>query len=181
MSGLSAAEAGLQLLFNADNLTAEKISDIAKKIGRIGTEIQVEVKKIKDFKIDVHWKSRVINVPKAVEHIRNLIDELTTGLRAKVAGLVAPFKAFSSAVHAAEAEVVDPQLSKIATSVSKVEDFVTSLNILVGSIDTALDDAIQLQSLFERVLKDIQSLDEIFLPQSSTRKKVTQTYYKRSA
>jgi len=180
------AEQALSFLFNADNLTEEKIGDIAKKIGRIASEIDVEVKKIKQFKIDVHWKSRVINVPKAVEQIKSLITDLTTGLKDKIKGIEQPFKDFATALHASATEV-DPlgaggqSPSKLVTAFGKVQEFVTNLDILVRDVDRALDDVIQLQSLFERVLKDIQTLDDLFLSQKSKRTKVTETYFKRNA
>ena len=181
MAGLALAEQALQVLFNADNLTADKIAEIAKKVARISTEIKVEIGKVRAFKVDIHWKNRVIHVPTAIESIKELLQELTDGVREKIQGIEQPFKDFASAVHASESEFVDPALPKITTSISKVQEFVTNLNILVGDISTALDEVIQLQSLFERVLKDIETLDDIFLPQKSKRTKTTLTYFKRNS
>jgi hypothetical protein len=179
------AEQALSLLFNTQNLTEEKFIGIAKKVGRIATEITVEVKKLKAFKIDIHWKSRVINVPIAIDKIKALIDDLTKGLIEKLKGIEQPFKSFVSSLHAAKQEV-DPlggpqSVSKIVTTFSKLQDFITSLDILAGDVDRALDDVIQLQALFERVVDDIEHLEDVFLPQKSRRSKVTLTYFKRSA
>jgi len=175
-----AAETALNLLFNADNLTADKMQAIAADIRRLAASLQTEVKRVKAFKFDIHWKSRVINVPIAIDRVRDLIEELTNGLREKILTLEQPFKDFQSAIHAAGHEFVDPQLSKVATSFSKVEDFVTSLNILVGDVAKALQAALSLTALFDRVLQDLQHLDDIFLQQKSTRTKQTVTYYKRA-
>lgn len=179
------AEQALSLLFNTQNLTEEKLTGIAKKVGRIATEITVEVKKVKAFKIDIHWRTRVINIPIAVQKIKDLIDNLTKGLIAKLKIIEQPFKDFVSSLHAAKQEV-DPlggpqSVSKIVTTFSKLQDFITNLDILAGSVDSALDEVIQLQQLFEQVLDDIQHLEDVFLSQKSRRTKKTVTYFKRNA
>jgi len=175
------AEAALQVLFQADNLTLDKIDAIAKDIKRLGASLQTEAKRVKDFKIDIHWKSRVINVPIAVKNFQDLINDLSVGLKEKVQTIEQPFKDF---VHDAKllAEVpVDPQVSRIATGLSEVEHFVSSLNKLVGEVASALQASLSLTSLFDRVIQDIEHLDDLFLSQKSKRTKSTVTYFKRSA
>ena len=177
--GLDAAEAALSLIFGADNLTADRISSIAKNIKRLGASLQVETKRVKNFKIDIHWNSRVINVPKAIDHFKELIEDLTTGLKDKVQTIEAPFITFAHDLKLIAETPPDPQVSRIAASVSEVQLFVTQLNILVGEIDAALQDALSLTALFDRVIQDIQHLEDLFLSQKSARKKQTVTYFKR--
>src|SRR5258707_94486 len=177
--GTALAEAALQLIFNADNLTAEKIASIAKDIKRLGTSLQVEVKRVQSFKIDVHWKSRVINVPIAVAHVKDLIEELTTGLRAKITTIEQPFLSFAHDLKLIAETPPDPNISRIVASVNEVQVFVTQLNILVGQVADALQASLSLTSLFDRVIQDIEHLEDIFLSQKSKRSKVTETYYKR--
>ena len=179
--GLSAAEAALSLIFNADNLTADKIGSIAQNVKRLGASLQVEAKRVQNFKIDVHWKSRVINPPKAVNHIKELIHDLTTGLKEKVLTIEQPFVTFAHDLKLIAQTPPDPNVSRISASVSEVQLFVTQLNILVGQIDDALAASLSLTALFDRVLQDIQHLEDLFLPQKSARTKETLTYYKRSA
>jgi len=179
--GLSAAEAALSLIFNADNLTAEKISSIAQNVKRLGASLQVEAKRVQNFKIDIHWNSRVINVPKAIDHIKDLIQELSTGLKEKVQTIEAPFITFAHDLKLIAETPPDPNISRIASSVSEVQLFVTQLNILVGQIDNALQDSLSLTALFDRVIQDIQHLEDLFLSQKSKRTKTTETYYKRNA
>ena len=179
--GLSAAEAALSLIFNADNLTADKISSIAQNIKRLGASLQVEAKRVQNFKVDVHWKSRVINVPEAIDKFKELIKDLTSGLKDKVLTIEKPFLTFAHDLKLIAETPPDPNISKIASSVSEVQLFVTQLNILVGQIDDALVDALSLTALFDRVLQDIEHLEDLFLSQKSKRTKQTLTYYKRSA
>jgi hypothetical protein len=163
------AETALQLIFHADNLTVEKITSIAKNIRRLATSFQVEARRVKNFKIDIKWKSRVINVPRAVDNFKSLIDELTHGIHDKILTLETPFLDFAAAVHLAPPPP-DPGVSRIASSFTELENFITALNILVGDIDTAIENALALGALFDRVLQDIQHLEDLFLQQHNSRK-----------
>ena len=175
------AEAALQFLFQADNLTLDRIEAISKDVRRLGASLEAEAQRVKNFKIDVHWNSRVVNVPIAVNNFKELIHDLSIGLKEKVQIIEEPFISF---VHDAKliAEVpVDPQVSRIAVGLSEVEHFVASLNKLVGGIAAALQASLSLTSLFDRVIQDIQHLEDLFLSQKSKRTKTSLTYYKRSA
>jgi hypothetical protein len=178
---LVAAEAALSIIFGADNLTAEKISSIAKNLKRLGASLQVEAKRVKDFKIDVHWKSRVINVPKAIDNFKQLLQDLTTGLKDKIQTIEAPFITFAHDLKLIAETPPDPNISKFTASVSELQDFVTQLNILVGQVDAALVSSLSLTALFDRVIQDIEHLEDLFLPQTSKRTKTAVTYYKRNA
>jgi len=177
--GLGLAEAALQLIFNADNLTAEKIESIAKDLKRLGASLQVEAKRVKNFKIDVHWKSRVINVPIAIDHIKDLVHDLTTGLKEKVQTIEQPFITFAHDLKLIGEEVPDPNITRFTHAIDQVQTFITQLNILVGEVADALQSSLSLTSLFDRVIDDIEHLEDIFLSQKSKREKTTLTYYKR--
>jgi len=182
---VAVAETALQFIFNADNLSEEKITAIAQHVKTLAKNLDTEITRVREFKIDIHWKSRVINVPKAILNFKDILHELTTGLRDKVIEIARPFVDFGRTIKL-ESFTEDPlggpaSVSKLATAFSKVEDFITNLNILVGDIDTAIVAASDLTHLFDRVLKDIEHLDDLFLSQDSKRTKQTLTYFKRSA
>jgi len=177
--GVAIAETALQLIFNADNLTVEKLSAIAADIRRLGASLKTETQRVKDFKIDIAWNSRVINVPIAIDHFKSLLSELTTGLREKIQSIEKPFLDFKKTVHLMTLTADQPGEGKFASSFGKVEDYVTNLNILVGDVAHALQDALSLTQLFDRLINDIEHLDDLFLSQKSAREKTTATYYKR--
>jgi len=182
---VAVAETALQFIFNADNLSEEKISAIAEHVKTLAKNLDTEITRVREFKIDIHWKSRVINVPQAIDKFKDLIHELTTGLRDKVIEIARPFADFGRTVKL-ESFTEDPlggpaSVSKLATAFGKVEDFITNLNILVGDLDNAVVAASDLTQLFDRVLKDVEHLDDLFLQQKSKRKKATVTYFKRNA
>jgi hypothetical protein len=175
------AEAALQFLFHADNLTAEKVDSIAKNVTRLAASLKVETKRVKNFKIDVHWKSRVINVPIAIAKFQTLVEDLTSGLEQKVKDIGKPFADFAHDAKLLAETPPDPQVSRIATGFNELETFIASLNKLVGDVDSALSSSLSLTSLFDRVLQDLQHLEDLFLSQKSKRTKTTATYFKRNA
>jgi methyl-accepting chemotaxis protein len=164
------AEAALQFLFGADNLTADRIESIAKDLKRLGASLQVEAKRVQDFKIDVHWKSRVINVPKAIKQVKQLIHDLTTGLKEKVQTIEQPFVTFAHDLKLIAETPPDPNVSALARGINEVQTFVTQLNILVGQVAAAIQSTLALTELFDRVLQDIQHLEDLFLQQKNKRK-----------
>jgi hypothetical protein len=177
-----AAEAALQLFFNADNLTVEKISGIAEKVKALAKNLQVESDRVRTFKVDIHWKSRVIHVPRAITATKKLLRDMTTGLKEKVKDLAAPFEEFAHNLKL-ESFTEDPLgggQTKIASAFDQLSHFITELNILVGAVDNGLDKAGELTDLFDQVINEIEHLDTFFLPQNSQRNKTTLTYFKRS-
>lgn len=175
------AEAALQFLFQADNLTVNSIEAIAKDVRRLGASLKSESDRVKNFKIDIHWKSRVINVPIAIDNFKKLIEDLSVGLKDKIQTIEQPFIDFVHDAKLIAETPPDPQISKIAIGFSELEHFVSSLNKLVGEIASALQASLSLTELFDRVINDIQHLDDLFLTQKSKRTKTTETYFKRNA
>jgi hypothetical protein len=175
------AEAALQFIFGADNLTADRVESIAQDLKRLGASLGVEAKRVQNFKIDVHWKSRVINVPKAIENFKQLIHDLTTGLKEKVQTIEQPFITFSHDLKLLAEAPPDLNVSALSRGIGEVQEFVTQLNILVGQVAAAIQSSLSLTELFDRVLQDLQHLEDLFLTQKSKRTTVTETYRKRNA
>src|SRR5258708_4190346 len=92
------AETALQFIFHADNLSESKISDMAEHVKTLAQNLDTEITRVRDFKIDIHWKSRVINVPKAIDNFKDLIHQLTSGLRDKVIEIGRPFVDFGRTI-----------------------------------------------------------------------------------
>lgn len=174
------AEAALSFLFQADNLTVDRIEAIAADVRRLGASLQSEAKRVKNFKFDVHWKTRVINVPIAIDHFKSLIQDLTVGLKDKVQTIEQPFLDFVHDAKLATLTPTDPQVSTFARGFSELEHFVASLNKLVGDVAAALQASLSLTALFDRVINDLEHAEDLFLTQSTQRNKTTITYFKRS-
>lgn len=182
-SGGAIAETALQLLFNADQLTAENIQEIAVHVKALALNLQHEIDRVRRFKVDIHWKSRVIHVPRAITATKKLLRDMTTGLKEKILLIAKPFEDFGHTIKLGELET-DPlggqPGSKIASAFTKLEDFVTNLNILVRDVRGAVEAAGDLTELFDQIINEIEHLDTFFLPQNSQRNKTTVTYFKRN-
>jgi hypothetical protein len=124
---------------------------------------------VQHFKIDVHWKSRVINVPKAVQQVKQLVYDLTTGLKEKVQTIEQPFVTFAHDLKLIAETPPDPNVSALARGINEVQTFVTQLNILVGQVAAAIQASLSLTELFDRVLQDLQHLEDLFLQQKNRR------------
>ena len=184
----SAAEAALSLIFGSKNLTAEKFGEILADFKTLAKNFDTEITRLKDFKVDIHWKSRVILVPKAIDNFRTLIHDLTSGLRDKFIEIARPFNTFTHTLHLLSlAAGSDPLAggpggpSKVVTAFGELQDFISGLDSMIGEFGTAIKDASDFVTLFDRVLQDIQHLDDLFLSQKSPRTKTTATYFKRNA
>src|SRR5947207_13558666 len=88
------AETALSLLFHADNISASKFAEIEADIKEFAENFQKEFQRIHDFKFEPHWKTRVINVPKAIDGFKQLIALLSTDLTKKIRALAQPFEDF---------------------------------------------------------------------------------------
>jgi len=175
------AETALQLIFHADNLTAEKMDEISTDVLALAKNLDVEIDRVRNFKIDIHWKTRVINAPKAIEGFQDLFHRVTTGLRDKIIEIARPFNDFKATLHLLSTPPSDFGVSRLSLAFTEVENFIAALNILVGDVGQSIKDASELTDLFDRVLQDIQHLEDLFLPQSSHREKTTLTYFKRGS
>jgi len=168
------AETALQLIFHADNISAEKIKEIAADILTIADNFQKGIDQVHNFKIDIKWKQRVIGVPHAIDHFKEIFEALTHGLKANLLTIVRPFQDFATGLKLLSAPPADAGVSRIATSFTELENFISALNLLVGNVADAVRAAGEVESLFKRILDDIQHLDGVFLQQKNKRRTVTE-------
>src|SRR5919109_2570681 len=127
-----AAETALQLFFNADNITVEKLQSISNNVRSIFHNFDVESKRIRNFKVNIKWKSRVISIPAAIKHGQEIWDTARGLIDDKGKTLVAPFTTF---VHdlklISESESVPDPMggpSKFVSAFEKLHTFITQLN-----------------------------------------------------
>src|SRR2546423_4691020 len=170
----------LGALVRTDNLTGESIAGIQTSVKALVANFEVELDRVNHFKFDPKWKTRVINVPKAIDAMKRLIGLLRSGITPKLRTLEQPFITFQTGLHdielTSQAALNDPQApSKFAVGLSEAKEFIEALNQLVGDVDKALQAVSELTAVFDRVLQFLQTLDDIFLKQGNTRKVVKRT------
>jgi len=178
--GLAAAEAALQIIFGQTKLTSSTIDLLGNAALAIFKNFEVESKRVADFKIDIHWKSRVINAPRAVQHFKDLWVKIDAFIKTKGQFLRKPFEDFVTAVNAIATTPPEPGVSKIVAGFAELQAFVFALDTLLTNLESTLKQIAEFQDLFDTILNDIETLDGVFLPQNTQRNKTTVTYFKRS-
>lgn len=161
-------------LFNAfthyDQVAADA-EDIAATVRRIITNIQAERDAIKRFKFSPHWKSRVISAPRVVENLQDLKGAVFDDLHDRLEKIYAPVHEFALIFKTEAIESGDPQ--QAVSALSKAEVKLGHVVTMIHQVRDALHEIEDLTALFDRLRVDTESLDELFLPQTNPRKRVS--------
>ncbi len=139
----------------------------------IQANIQLEISKLRNFKFDVRWKTRVINVPIAIAQIQDLIDEIfhqvidrLKAIEVPIGTMLQTLKTVRTATGPAPGEQPSA-LTKVAASVAAIENG-------ISHVRTALDAARDVSALFIDITERIQGLDDFFLQQGNSRIRLTE-------
>ena len=129
--------------------------------------LQTEVDKLKNFQFDVRWKTRVINVPIAIDQIRNLIDEIFHQLIAKVDEVIAPLKDLSGEIQelARKQSASEDQV----TALAKIEGGIGFVQVAIHDTRQAMDSVKDLSELFLDITNRIETGSDLFLQQGNPR------------
>jgi len=129
--------------------------------------LQLEVDKLKNFQFDVRWKTRVINVPIAIDQIRDLIDEIFHQLIAKVDEVLAPIKDLSGEIQ--ELARKQSTSEEQVTALAKVEGGIGFVQIAIHDTRQAMDSVKDLSELFLDITNRIETGSDLFLQQGNPR------------
>lgn len=163
-------------LFQSEIHIVDNLQHIVDKFNETKLSIEHEVKLIREFEFDPHWKSRVINVPIAIEQIKTLVSHVADTFKGKLETLKAPIHDLSLIFKAEAAPASDQEKpSAIARAAVKVDEIATMIDQLAKAMDVIAD----FTHLAEDITKEIQNLDSLFLSQGRTQKKQTLTIRKR--
>jgi hypothetical protein len=137
-----------------------------------------ELLDLKTFDFNPKFKTRVISLPKAEQGINDLWGEIRFDLLGKYQEIRAAIDEVKDLFHAEElANANDIQgapnaLAKSAVALHHVKTFLEQLGALIKKVADLL-------SIIDDIKKRIESLDDLFLNQGSTKKTVDAHYKKR--
>ena len=158
-------------LFQAEVNIVENIGHIVDNWEQGKQDITEGIQKVKDFKFDPKWKTRVINVPAAIKQVRALYDSLFSDFKDRIQKIVEPvhslkliFKAESYGSGAADAP------SRLVKSAAKLDEIAT----MIKEIADASDEALSFVDAFDDAITSLEELDAIFLQQGKSRKRLEQ-------
>src|SRR3954454_22450398 len=92
---LGAAGRFFDSLFQAEINIVENLHRIVDAFNRTKESIEEEVQTLRTFRFEPKWKTRVINVPDAIDQIKKLIAKVSDGFRDKFDVIRAPIHELS--------------------------------------------------------------------------------------
>ena len=167
----------------ADELIA-KIQAIVQDWEDMKQNLKDEVEKLKNFEFDPKWKTRVINVPIAIDQIRELLDEVFNQTRDKIEDIIQPLKAVhdfellkESATATAGAQGDQP--SKLAKALETAGEIVSFVQKALSDVQSSFDSAKDLTALFEDITDKIKNAESLFLQQGNSRQRKSEKAFVR--
>jgi len=162
------------------------ISTLVTRIENLISSIKDEISAFANWKEMVHFKSRVINIPKAVEQARDLVGEvidawhailsLVNDIKEKLSGAEnATEEAEEMASDFEEVGIGESLLKKLPKLSKGFEKLLGVVTLIVDSVISWSDAVDKLQDIVNAVsdLRDaIESGDTIFLSQKNGRREV---------
>jgi len=132
------------------------------------------LRNLKRFDFDPKFKTRVINVPRAYDGINDLFDIIFHGLRDK----------FDELRHAVETVIATieqhpPPGDEGPSGIANVQERLTTIKLAIVNFQQAFHNAVQLEQMLVDIKQRLETLDDLFLPQGSTKKTVDKHYRQR--
>ena len=126
------------------------------------------------FEFDPKFKTRVINVPRAYEAINDLFDIILHGLRDKFQDLA---QAVETVVNTIEQH--NPPGEEGPSGIANVQERMTTIKLAIVDFQKAFHIALDIEQTLLDVKQRVETLEDLFLPQGSTKKTVDAHYRKR--
>jgi prophage DNA circulation protein len=160
------------------------VVSIGSKIQELVDAIKGEISAWRNFRENIAFRTRVINLPKALDHIQDFFAEIKAAYNS-VLDLIEQIKSkLQVKTPAAEAEeaVADLEGSGLKSLIEKfpklakgLEKLLGWLALLVDALETViatLDDLITIVGALRAIRENIEHADAVFLPNSNPRKTV---------
>jgi hypothetical protein len=161
-----------------DNLT-----NLGSKIQELVDLILTEIDAWKNFRENITFRTRVISLPAAIDHIEQFWDEILNAWHAildLIKNLKGKFELTGDPAGEAEEAIKDIEESgfktilekfpKLAKGLEKVLGFVAIVVDALESIISGVDDLITVMMALRDIRKNIETADAIFLKNSNPRR-----------
>src|SRR4029077_13158767 len=146
-------------IFSAEVNVEENVRRIVANFDKGRDEIKSGIARVKAFKFDPKWKSRVINAPDAIDHLRDLYDSAFGDFQTRLDKLRKPLHEFVILFKAErEPDPLGNNPSGLAKAAVKIDELATLIKQLADASDTALE----FIEAFDEIILNLQSLDAIF-------------------
>lgn len=130
------------------------------------------IRDLHKFEFDPKWKTRVINVPRAIDGMQDLFDIVVHGFRDKFLELFQSIQTLRAALeHHELGHFPSPEPQSRLT---KVVDWIGAVYTALQAFERAYRDAVDITAMVADVEHRIETLDDLFLPQDKPRTYVTE-------
>lgn len=168
-SAVAAAGRFLNSLFQTELAIADNVSKIVTDFEETKSNIQAEIQKLRDFEFNPRWKSRVINVPVAIDQTKSLVQKVIDTFSGKLEQIKQPIHDLNLIFKGEAApDPLGDKPAAIAKAAVKVDEIAT----MIASLAKAMDDVKDMSALVKDVTDSIEGLDTLFLSQGRPQKKV---------
>ncbi len=163
--GESADDNSLKILSTYDGIVSDTLNLITA------------LKDLRHFDFDPKWSSRVINVPRAMDAVNELLDILLHGIHDRFQELHVAVTALVLSLKGRPP--IQGHLPDPGGTLSKVVDYVGDLDVAWKAFGRAYHDATDFVVLLDDIKRRIETLDDFFLPQGNPKKTVDSHYRQR--
>lgn len=130
----------------------------------------------KKFEFKPEWKTRVINVPRAWDGINELFDIVVHQLRDRGIELRDVVSEIVTIVEEQRSPVPDDGAGGIANVQTKM----ATIKLVMVKLKDAMHKFLEIEQMLADVKSRVETMDDLFLPQGSTKKTVDIRYRKRN-
>jgi len=162
--------------FSAAERIASSIDSICSKVEALVKNVETEVQAVKDFKFDPKWKSRVINVPTAIDKTREFfldtpaeLKDLFKSLAEDLRNLVAGLKDRAGEIGGVDVQGTSGSgLIKVVVWLEVLQEIFDRIEAFIDSLQVIVDD-------IKKIIHFFETLDTIFLQQGNPRVRLKKT------
>jgi phage-related minor tail protein len=161
----------------------QRITHLFERIQELVELVETEIREWRNFKEDIAYRTGVINIPKAVEKTRELIDEIARArdavvdlwltIRDKFQTGGNPTEEAEQAIKDIEASGLRDILSKFPRLLKGAEKVIGFVAIVTDALETildALDDIIRIVKAIRDIREEVEHGRTIFLQQKNPRR-----------
>jgi len=172
-SVLSAIGSFLSSFFDVWSVSTDDLSQIHTDFTELQQNVQTEVAKIKSFSLQPKFKTRVINVPKAVEAIHDIVELIRDNLFGALKDVVDPIHELVLIYQTEKAEL-QSSMDK-PNGLARASSFLHSVETAIHQVRVAMDAAKDVTELANEITDKLNGLDLIFLQQGNPRIRIKGT------
>lgn len=156
--------------FSAADQIQKRIDAFCVKVDALVMNIEHEIDAWKNFEFNPHWSSRVINVPIAVDQVREFVidipHEIVERFKKARDDLRALFGLFQHGVPGAETQPM--------SGLDKVVSWMSLLDQSFEILEFMVDDLAVIEEDLRAIRETVEALDVLFLQQGNSRRVVTE-------